>query len=145
MKKQIVIVIDDVRHDFNYIKKRSVHAPLMVISIDKIINNVAHGSTAVDKSDIRVIKRNKMYHLISGYDKIAMAVNSAECPTSIEVKIMSQKYLDSTVIQDTPVAIVPIVEAPIVEVLEPIVINSNLSLNNIEDKFKEAGFKVSRQ
>lgn len=129
-KKSIVIVLNDVTYDFHSIKLRSVHAPVMDLPVTKIEVAQPHGSIAVDNSDIRVVRINMLYYLISGYNKVALALASSidTKPVIVSVKLMSKKYLDSTIV-------VP-VETPTVNV-------QSLSQSELAEKFKDAGFRVS--
>jgi len=137
--KRDTLVLMGVEYDFSLIKQRSKKAPIIDINIAKLTHCCENGNARVDHSEVRFVKLDGKYHLLSGFYKLNTIRIMTEADPSVSIlsgKLMSVKYLEST-------RYLPEVEVPVVKaVVTPVVMDVQVKLPTPTKTIEETVDKV---
>ena len=90
-QKDIKITLQGTDYSWNLIKQRTVHAPTIKIGTEFLKKATPFGNPVIDDAGLRICKINKVFHILSGYNKVASSINNNE--ESLTAVLMSPSYL----------------------------------------------------
>ena len=149
MEKDVILTICGGQYSFIGIKARSAHAPKKEIPVSELAHCQPTGIKRVDNTNLRVAMIGSKYQVLTGYVTVSKAIfDSVE---TIEAKVMSANYLESTLVAVAPKVVKP--DKPIVKPVEKKEIVEKkkevkvepaipISQGSMIDKFKSAGYSV---
>lgn len=73
----MIVTVDGVGYDFAMIRKKSIHAPVVLVKLRSLISICdPNGENLIDLSNIRVTKIDGVYKLLSGYAALKSALDA---------------------------------------------------------------------